>query len=133
MHLQCAHTSHLQHLRSDPHLESGLGFLCGNSQCVKAVDFFPGGAMSLMFGRILKSFSEEKVCITEVNSPCLLILLFHTKHKTIGWYLGLTPGLHFREGELIHWVGTAKNHVTNSWVATHKNWVVRFFPHAPGF
>ena len=43
-----------------------------------------------------------------VNSPCV-ILFTHTKHKTIRWNLGLTPRLHFLEGELIHWVDKAKN------------------------
>ena len=40
-----------------------------------------------------------------LNSPCL-ILLSHTKHKIIliKWYLGLTPRLHFPEGELTYWV-----------------------------
>ena len=41
-----------------------------------------------------------------LNSLCLLI---HTKHKTIRWNLGLTPRLHSLEGDLIHWVGMAKN------------------------
>ena len=44
-----------------------------------------------------------------LNSPCLLILLIHAKHKTIRWCLGLTPCLHFLEGELIHMVDNAKN------------------------
>ena len=77
--------------------------------------------------------TSGQIHITEVNSSCLLILLFNTKHKTIRWYLGLTPRLHFREGELIRCVGTARNHVTNSRSATHKNWVVRCSPHATGF
>ena len=58
IHLQCAHTPHLQHLQSDPHLESSrksvVGLLCGNSHWVNAVGCFRGGALSLMFGGILK-------------------------------------------------------------------------------
>ena len=44
-----------------------------------------------------------------LNSPCLLILLIHTKHKTIRWCLGLSPCLHSLEGELIHLVHKTKN------------------------
>ena len=44
-----------------------------------------------------------------LNSPCLLIILIHTKHKTIRWNLGLTPRLHSLEGEFIHLVDKAKN------------------------
>ena len=44
-----------------------------------------------------------------LNSPCFLILLIHTNHKTIRWNLGLTPTLHFLERELIHWVSMVKN------------------------
>ena len=44
-----------------------------------------------------------------LNSPCLHILLIHTKHKTIRWNLELTPRLHSLEEDLIHWVGNAKN------------------------
>ena len=44
-----------------------------------------------------------------LNSLCLLILLIHTKHKTIRWNLGLTPRLHSLEEELIHWIGMPKN------------------------
>ena len=44
-----------------------------------------------------------------LNSPCLLILLIHTKHKTIRWCLGLSPCLHSLERELIHLVHKTKN------------------------
>ena len=44
-----------------------------------------------------------------LNSPCLLNLFTHTKHKTIRWNLGPTTRLHFLEGELIHWIDKAKN------------------------
>ena len=43
------------------------------------------------------------------NSSYLLILLIHTKHKAIKWYLRLTPRLHFLGGTLINWVDKAKN------------------------
>ena len=44
-----------------------------------------------------------------LNSPYLLVLLIHTKHKTIRWNLGLNSRLHSLEGEFIHWVDKAKN------------------------
>ena len=41
---------------------------CGNSQGVKAVGYFRGGAVSLMFDRILNvTLSEEKVSTTRVT------------------------------------------------------------------
>ena len=43
------------------------------------------------------------------NSPCLLILLIHTKLNIIRWKFGLAPGTHFLLGELIHWVDKTKN------------------------
>ena len=43
-----------------------------------------------------------------LNSPCFLILLIYTKHKTIRWNLGLTPRFYSLEGELTHWVDMAK-------------------------
>ena len=86
-----------------------------------------------MFDRILNAtLSEEGISTTEVNSPCLQILLIHTKHKTIKLYLRLTQHLHFLEGALIHWVDKAKC-VTNSWEVAHKSWMVRCSPRAPGF
>ena len=33
-----------------------------------------------------------------LNSPCLLILLIHAKHKTIRWNFGLTPRFYSLEG-----------------------------------
>ena len=44
-----------------------------------------------------------------LNFPCLLILLIHTKHKTIRSYFGQTPRLNFLEGQLIHLGDKAKN------------------------
>ena len=44
-----------------------------------------------------------------LNSSCLLILLIHTIHNTVRCNIGLTPRSCFLEGELIHWVGKAKN------------------------
>ena len=44
-----------------------------------------------------------------LNITCLLILLIHTKHKTIRWNLGLNPRLHSLEEEFIHWIGMPKN------------------------
>ena len=46
-----------------------------------------------------------------LNSPCLLILLIHTEHKTIRWNLGLTARLYYLEGELVHWVDKGKKKV----------------------
>ena len=43
-----------------------------------------------------------------LNSPCFLILLIHTKHKTIRWNFGLTPRFYSLEGELTHWVDKVK-------------------------
>ena len=53
---------------------------------VKAVGYFWMGAPSLVFGGILNATLSEKASTTGVhktilNSPCLLILLIHTKHK----------------------------------------------------
>ena len=45
-----------------------VGPFCGNSQHVKAVGCFRGGAVSLMFDRILNAIlSEEKVSTTRVT------------------------------------------------------------------
>ena len=45
-----------------------VGPFCGNSQRVKAVGCFLGGAVSLMFDRILnETVSEEKVSTTRVT------------------------------------------------------------------
>ena len=45
-----------------------VGPFCGNSQRVKAVDCFCGGAVLLMFDRILNAtLSEEKVSTTRVT------------------------------------------------------------------
>ena len=114
MHLQSTHTSHLKHLQLDPNLEpdrkSMVGLFWKNSYRVKAVGCFRGGAPSLIFDRILNAtLSEEGVSTTGFNSHCLLILLIHTKHKTIKWCLRMTPRLHLLEGALIHWVDKAKN------------------------
>ena len=55
------------------------------------------------------------------NCPCPLILLVHTKNKTVRWNLELTPRLHALEGELIHWVDKAENvwltvgHLPDGW------------------
>ena len=43
-----------------------------------------------------------------LNSPCFLILLIPTKHKTMRWNFGLTPRFYSLEGALIHWVDKAK-------------------------
>ena len=57
---------------------------------------------------------KHKILITGVTQenlqlpPYLLILLIHAKHKTIRWYLGLTPRLHFLEAELTNWVDRVK-------------------------
>ena len=53
---------------------------------VKAVGYFWMGAPSLVFGGILNATLSKKASTTGVhktilNSPCLLILLIHTKHK----------------------------------------------------
>ena len=70
MHLQSPPSPCLQHLQSDPHLESGgksvVGPFCGNSQCVKAVGCFRGGAVSL-FDRILNVTLSEEVSTTRVT------------------------------------------------------------------
>ena len=86
------HTPHLQHLRLDLHLESGRKSILN------------------------ANLPEGKVCTTGVNSPCLLILLIQTKHKRnkmISWTNNqdgiLISCLHSLEGELIHWVGKARN------------------------
>ena len=42
-----------------------------------------------------------------LNSPCLLVLLIHTKQKTIRWNFGLTSRFYSLEGELIHRVDKA--------------------------
>ena len=45
-----------------------VGPFCGNSQRVKAVGCFHGGAVSLMFDKILNAtLSEEKVSTTRVT------------------------------------------------------------------
>ena len=45
-----------------------VGPFCGNSQRVKAVGCFRGGAVSLMFDKILNAtLSEEKVSTTRVT------------------------------------------------------------------
>ena len=44
-----------------------------------------------------------------LNSPCLLILLIHIKHKTIRWNFGLTPRFYSLERELIYWVDKVEN------------------------
>ena len=90
----------------------GYRLFSRNSQRVKAVGCFRGGAMSLMFDRILNAtLSEEKFSIFGVTQGNLKLLLptDSLKHKTIRWYLGLTPCLHFLEEELIHLVDNAKN------------------------
>ena len=53
--------------------------------------------------------STTGVTQKNLELPCLLILLIHTKHKTIRSNLGLTPRLYSLEGELIHWVDKAKS------------------------
>ena len=67
---------------------------------------FRGVAPLLMFDRIQNTtLSGEEV----YHHWSLLILLIHTKHKTIIWDIRLTPRLHFLGGALIHWVDRAKN------------------------
>ena len=52
------------------------GSLCGNSQRVKTVGCFRGGAVSLMFGRILNAtLPEEKVSTTRVTEGNLELIL----------------------------------------------------------
>ena len=95
--------------------KSLVGLFCGGNHRVKAVGCFCRRAPSLMFDCILiATASEEKVSTTRVTQEYLepsrlLILLIHTKHKTIRRNLGLTPDLHSLEGELIRWVDEAKN------------------------
>ena len=67
-----------------------VGPFCGNSQRVKAVGCFHGGAVSLMFDKILNAtLSEEKVSTTRVTQGnlelllCFVLLLIYTKRKTI--------------------------------------------------
>ena len=61
--------------------------LCENSQRVKAVGCFRRVAPSLMFNGVLNAtLSEEKVSTIAVRQgnlelPCVLILLLHTKRK----------------------------------------------------
>ena len=84
------------------------GAFLWKQQRVGAVGCFCGGALLLMFDRILKATqSEEGISTTGVNFLCLQILLIQTKHKTIKKYLGLSTRLHFLEGVLIHWVDKA--------------------------
>ena len=65
------------------------GTFSRNRQRVKAVGCFRGGAVSLMFDRILNAtLSEEKVSTTNVTQgnielPLSPNSLIHTKHKTI--------------------------------------------------
>ena len=63
---------------------------CGNSQRVNAVGCFHGGAVSLMFDKILNAtLSEEKVSTTRITQGnlelplCFVLLLIYTKRKTI--------------------------------------------------
>ena len=80
-----------------------------------------------MFVRILNAtLFEEGFSATGVNSPCLQILLIHTKHKTIKQYLGLTPLLHFLDGALIHWVDKAMCYQQSG--CCPYNWLVRYSP-----
>ena len=112
------------------------------SHRVKAVGCFRGRAPSLMFDRILNlTLQDSKSEVTPplvlhkgiLNSPCFLILLIHNKHKAIRWYLGLTPPLHFLEGELIYWVDKAKNVWLIAGQFLKKSWMVRCSPRAPRF
>ena len=109
-----------------------VGLFCGSSQHVVDIGCFCGGAPSLMFNRILNAtLFEEGVCATGVNSPCLKILLIHTKHKTIKQYLGLTSFLHFLEGTLIHWVDKVMYYQQSgrrpcNWMVGYSPWVCNF-------
>ena len=64
-----------------------------------------------MFDGIVNGTLSEKVSITGVilNSHSFVILLIHTKHKTIRWNFGLIPMFYSREGELTQYVDKAKN------------------------
>ena len=60
---------------------------CVNSQCVKPVCCFCRGAPSLIFDGILNGTLSEEVSTPGVKQrnlepPCLLILLIHTKYKS---------------------------------------------------
>ena len=44
-----------------------------------------------------------------LNPSYLLILVFTLNTNAIRYKLGLTPGSHFLEGELIYWAGKAKS------------------------
>ena len=80
MHLQSTHNPHLQHLQSDPHLESDRGsvveLFCRSSLRIKAVSCFRRGVPSLMFDGILNvTLSKEKVSTTWVTQGNLELLL----------------------------------------------------------
>ena len=50
--------------------------------------------------------------VTQANvelSLLRIILLIHTKHKTIRLNFGLTPWFYSLEGELANWIDKAKN------------------------
>ena len=78
---------------------------------VKAVGCFCRGAPSLMFGILNATLSEVSTTWAThriLNSPCFLIFLIHTKHKTIRCFFRLIPLLYSLEGELTHWVDKAE-------------------------
>ena len=94
-----------------------MGLFCGNSKGVKAIGYFHRRAASLMFDGILNAtLSEEKVSTTGVTQRNLKIPLppnyldsHQTQNNKIKSWIELTPRFHSFEGELIHWIGKAKN------------------------
>ena len=69
-----------------------------------------------MFDRLLNTTLPEKVSQENLwlhkrilNSYGFLILLIHTKHKTLGWNFELTPRFYSLKGELTHCIDKAKN------------------------
>ena len=80
---------------------------------VKTIGCFCRGAPSCLMAfwmwLCLRKFPPLGLHKRILNSLCLLILLIHTKHKTIRRNFGLSLCFYSLEGELIHWIDEAKN------------------------
>ena len=77
----------------------------------------------ILNGLCLRRFPPLGLHKRILNSLCLLILLIHSKHKTIRWNFGLSPSSYSLEGELIHWIDEAKN----MWITVGQ--LLQYFSH----
>ena len=98
MHLQFSYTPHLQHLSNWKCIWNPVVHLLWIF-CKRApswiCDMIPNTNLSSNLLQLAeglrRSFLSLELRKQTFNSPCLLVLLIYTKHKTKRWNIGLTP------------------------------------------